>query len=279
MNIGQKFWILCGLTLTLCFLGSAIGTSSVRADTVLAALGDVGCKTVAKENLNNIGKADIPLLTVGDYLYKCSPSKIQKYWDAIRVKHGVYGNHDADTPTNKAFTIKNLGLGPKGWFSWRLGDIGIIGINQYAPYKIGTEQYNYVKDKTEQFITRPGINWIVYVFHEPIYTPTVEGGHGPNKLFRSVYEPIIKSVPNSLVIEAHNHVTAFGNIAGINQAICGGGGQGGDEVTNGQNGLNGWEWQMSDVFGYCLFEFHDDYATAKLIKTDGTTKETHTYTK
>jgi hypothetical protein len=265
MNFIQKLWIISALLLTLFFSGGAFSNSS--ADTSLIGLGDIGCKDNAKKNLNNIAASGIPLLGVGDIRYGCSISTIKPLWDAIAVKHSPYGNHDVESSTSKNFVKEIMQLGTKGWFSWRIADLGIIGINQYSDYKKGSEQYNYVQSKTTQFCGRTDISWVIYAMHEPYQTPSFGGGHGPNKLTRDNIGPIVQSCQdkneNVLVLEGHNHGVAFGNIQGINHAVCGGGGQGGDSLGS----LNGFEYGSTKA-GYCKFSFGETTATVQHIGTD-----------
>jgi hypothetical protein len=265
MNPLQKLWIISALLLTL-FLVSA-GFKSANADTSLIALGDIGCKDNAKKNLNNVAASGIPMLGAGDYRYDCKVSSIMPLWNAISVKHGPYGNHDVESSTSKTFTKTVMGLGDKGWFSWRIADLAIIGINQYSSYKQGSEQYNYIQSKTTQFCGRSDISWVIYAMHQPFQTPSFGGGHGPDKATRDTIGPIIKQCQdkqeNVLVLEGHNHGVAFGNVDGLNHAICGGGGQAGDTL----GGLNGFEYG-SIKSGYCKFSFGETTATVQHVDKD-----------
>ncbi len=261
MNPLQKLCIIVGLlALPLLF-------SSVNADTSLNAIADVGCKDNAKKNLNNLATANIPVLGAGDYKYGCSTSTIKPLWDKIAVKHGPPGNHEYDSSSSYNFAKSIMGISDKGYFSWRLGDIAIIGINQYVAYKQGSAQYDYIKSKTTQFCGRSDISWVIYAFHQPFQTPSFGGGHGPDKATRDIIGPIIKSCQakneNVLVLEGHNHGTAFGNVDGLNHAICGGGGQGGDTLGS----LNGFEYGTTK-FGYCQFSFGETTATVQHRGTD-----------
>jgi hypothetical protein len=266
MKTLNKLWIAATFSILL-FLSTAVIGSS-HADTAMIGLGDIGCKDSAKKNLGNIATSGIPMIGAGDYRYDCKVSSIQPLWDKISVKHGPYGNHDVESSTSKTFTKTNMGLGTKGWFSWRIADLAIIGINQYADYKKGSEQYTYLQSKTTQFCGRTDISWVIYTMHQPFQTPSFGGGHGPDKATRDNIGPIIKQCQatnnqNVLVLEGHNHGVAFGNVDGLNHAICGGGGQGGDTL----GGLNGFEYGSIKA-GYCLFSFGQTTATVQHRGTD-----------
>lgn len=264
----------------LCVCGIGITTVSTYADTALVAAGDFGCKTNAKTNLGNIAKDDAAnFLGLGDYLYNCSSSDVKRQWDNIKQeKHGVVGNHDDEKASSLNWMRNNLGLGLNGWFSWKINDIAIIGVNVYKDYEEGSLQHAYLERKTTQFCGRDDsmfspINWVIYAFHEPIQTPTVGGGHGLNKALRNVIEPLAESCgDNVLILEAHNHISAVGNVQGNNHALCGGGGQGGDSLGN----LNGFEWG-TEKFGYCHFNFLEDSIEFSFIGLDGTKLTSHTF--
>ena len=94
----DKISIVLSLTavLFLSVYAIAFTASSASADTELIAVGDVGCKSASLSNLKNIANSPDKqkLLAVGDIVYNCSPSSIQKNWDAIKQeKHSVLGNH------------------------------------------------------------------------------------------------------------------------------------------------------------------------------------------
>jgi calcineurin-like phosphoesterase family protein len=280
----DKISIVLSLTavLFLSVYAIAFTASNASATTELIAVGDIGCRSASLSNLKNIANsaAKEKVLGVGDIVYNCSPSSIQKNWDAIKQeKHSVLGNHDVEKSSSKAFMAKNFGLGPSGWFSWKINDIAIIGINDYRPFNEGSVQHTYLEQKTTQFCGRDDstlspINWVIYATHEPIQTPSVGGGHGPNKALRSVLESLAeKCGDNVLILEGHNHITAFGNVQGNNHALCGGGGFGGDDTGDSA----GFEFQTKK-FGYCQFSFGEDNIEAKLIGTDGKVIGTHRFT-
>ena len=281
MNPFQKLVIIIGLAL-LPLLSASI-VSNASADVTLNAVGDIGCKTNSIKNLQNLDKSTHTLLGLGDYLYSCSSSSVQKYYDGI-VKVGAKGNHE-DDGQGKIWAKNNFRYGDRGYGSWKLGDIGIIILDPYQSYKQGSTQYNYVKAKSEQFtfktdpttgqkVPRTDINWVLYAVHEPLWTPNVGGGHGPNTGLRSTYAPIITQYKGFL-LEAHNHITAFGVINSVPQVLCGGGGYGGDSLGS----LNGFSWGTSSQFGFCKLFFQKDKVIVQLIGTDNTVKHTHTFTK
>lgn len=277
VNRLNKLSIVLSLAAVLFLSSFAFGSGQSANGITIAAIGDIGCKSASISNLKNLDAANLVLLGLGDYLYRCSSSSVQKYYDGI-TKFGAKGNHE-DDGEGAGWAKTNFRYGDRGYGSWKYGDLGIIILDPYQSYKQGSTQYNYVKAKSEQFtfkivdgqkVPRTDIKQIIYAVHEPLYTPTVEGGHGPNTGLRAAYGPIIKQY-DGLLVQAHNHVTAFGTVDGIPQVVCGGGGYGGDSVGK----LSGWEFATAK-FGYCKFTFGDT-VKVDLIGTDNKIIRSHTW--
>lgn len=252
----------------------AFSFGNAQALTLVNAAGDFGCKSNSIANLKNLDASPLPLIGIGDYLYKCSLSSVQKYYDGIN-KVGAKGNHE-DQGQGKDWAKTAFRYFDRGYTSWILNDIAIIILDPYQSFDKNSNQYKYVVAKSEQFASRPGdLNWIVYVVHEPLWTPSAGGGHGPNKDMRSVYGPLIQKYKGFL-IEAHNHLTAFGTVENVPQALCGGAGYGGDTLGD----LNGWEWATATKFGYCKFEFQKNAIVGQLIgASDGKVIRSFTWAK
>lgn len=254
------------LILPVIFNGIAFGSD-------FNVMGDVGCKTASINNLKNLAGKPISFFGAGDYMYGCSPSgSLGTLWNNINSKKGVYGNHECQNGQQTSWASSTFVLSgcSKGYFAYvRGGDTAVIGINSYASYKPGSAQYKFVEQKTKFYTNQSTSMQIVYLFHEPIYTPTFSGGHSPNTGLRSAYLPLIKQY-DVFVISAHNHGTAFGTINGVKIAICGGGGYGGD----GGGSLNGFTYTTL-TFGYCNFHFEPGKIVAKLIGTSNQVVRTH----
>lgn len=243
------------------------------ADTTkMLAVGDIGCKSASIDNLANIAESKLPLMGGGDYMYKCHPGdkigsdRLGDFYAAIQDKVGAKGNHENDGQEEDwaAKTFQH----EQGYQAWRLdgskGELAFIVLDPYQSFNADSKQYKFVKEKVDKFAKDPTIDWIVFVVHEPLWTPDVGGGHPANTDLRKFYEPIIGPLDNAFLLQFHNHVMGAATIANINQAMCGGGGYGGDELL----GLNGWDW-ATDEMGYCSFTFKPDHIEADFIGTDG----------
>lgn len=261
-------------------------SQSASALVRLAAVGDIGCKDASIATLENLGESKLPLIGIGDYMYKCSPGdmvgdeggtggddRLGDLYADIEHKVGAEGNHEAEKGQQEQWAEDTFKY-PNDFAAWKLGDVGIIILNPYEDFKKGSDQYDFVVAKSMLFNANPKINWIVYVTHEPLYTPTVSGGHGANTALKDTYAPIIKKY-GGFLLEAHNHITAFGTINNINIAMCGGAGYGGDTLGK----LNGFSWATSKEFGYCDFTFMPNSIVAKMIGTDGNTVREHMFTR
>lgn len=274
------------------FLITAPAAQSAHADTILKAVGDVGGKSNSVKNLDNIARADKCFLGLGDYMYTSHPSTtvtvpsgqkttLGAMWNAVECKVGFPGNHEEENGQEEKWAESTFKYGTRGYGSWKLNDIAIIGLDPYSSYKKGSSQYTFVDAKLKQFtyknITtgekRTDINWIIMAVHEPLFTPSVSGGHSANSGLRDTYMPLLMKYDNTFLLQAHNHITSFGIINGVEMAICGGGGYGGDTIGS----LKGYAWGTSSIFGHCDFHFSKGNVDARLIGTDNTVKKEFPY--
>jgi Calcineurin-like phosphoesterase len=253
-----------------------LGIQSVHA-TELDLLGDIGTNAVAKRNLAILAKGNECLVGLGDYSYtKTVSSTQQKAWDGVECKIGVPGNHEEEKGESPAWAQKNFKY--QTYSAWRFKDVLILGLDPYSDFEKGSKQYNFIVEKYNQYKDRPGINWIIVASHPPMFTPTVEGGHGPDTALRDTYLPIFKGDDKVILAGAHNHVTAFGSVQGYNVVVCGGGGKGGDSV-GGEGKNSGFEFVTSEDFGHCDFQLDKNSATVLLVGDDGKEKGMHRFVK
>jgi Calcineurin-like phosphoesterase len=239
--------------------------------------GDFGTNTKAKQIVTSLAKGNECLLGLGDYQYQDSVSvENQKLWDSVKCKVGVPGNHELEKNEAKDWGAKNFAYGDRGYQSWKLLDrdpskpsVAVIGINTYTDFQKGSAQYDFIAKKIDQFQGRKDISWIIVASHEPIFTPTTGGGHGPNEKLRDVLLPLIKGIPNVIVAAAHNHITAYGVVQNTTNIVCGGGGKGGDTLGK----LNGFEYATAKDFGHCDLSLLPNNLKVALVGTDGTVKQ------
>lgn len=260
--------------LTLVVLVAIAQTAS--ASTKLIAVGDVGCKSAAVQNLKTIAKNGTAVLGLGDYSYKCSNATLKPLWDAVNDKVGVQGNHECEKSGQdglKAATVFGNGGCKGNSNAWKLGDVGIIGINQYANFKVGSTQYKNIINASEKFSHDPTIKHIAYAFHEPGHGLKCSGSHchKDDKTFATIYDPIIKKY-HGITLDAHTHLTGFGNPKGFATAQCGGGGEDSTKMKK----TTGFEYGSSKM-GYCLLDFQEDQIVAQHISSIGQVLHTHTY--
>jgi hypothetical protein len=275
----QKIGLVLVLVAAIVMAGIFFSQPSF-ALTKMAAVGDIGCKTDSISNLRNIADSGLPLLGLGDYMYNCHPGDIEEgkrlgdYYHDIWDKVGAEGNHEHENGQESQWAMDTFRY-PNGYAAWSLGNVGIIVMNPYLDFEEGSDQYDFIVAKSEKLDANPNIDWIVYVTHEPMWTPSVDGGHGPNTDLRDAIGPIVKGY-NGFLIQAHNHVTAFGTNDGVNQILCGGGGYGGDDIEK----LSGFDYATADDFGYCSLEFNtNNTAHVNLIGTDGQIVKSQIFTK
>lgn len=254
-------------------MGVAFGDANFKS------VGDVGCKTAAKQNLANLAKDGNSFFGAGDYSYKCSSSSIKPLWDKVPSKQLALGNHECEKSGQDALKVKsgyfsNGGCG-RGYGAFIRGNsVAVFVLNDYTSYKSGSSQYNYVANKLKQVSNMSNIIDIVFVFHEPIYPVPCSGSHchGLEKAaFKSTYEPLIKQY-HALVVQAHTHLTAFGTINGVRSAECGGGGEDGTSLNG-----NGAYTYVSNKMGFCYFHIHNGNTVVDHVGTNGQILHTHTW--
>jgi len=258
-------------------------SSQAFALTKLTMSGDFGGKSASVKNLQNIAKEKACFIGLGDYMYDKHPGsnvnnvRLGDLWNDIVCKIGYPGNHELIRNQEADWSAKTFKYGDLGYNSWKIRDIGIIGINPYEDFDQGSDQYNFVKRKATEFNSiRNDINWVVFAVHEPLFTPTTIGGHGPNTDLRDTYLSIIKSIDKKgvLLVQAHNHIVAVGTVNDLNMLVCGGGGYGGDQLGK----LNGYEWG-TDKMSYCVADFNANTVNAKVIDTNGATIRNQVFTR
>jgi len=247
--------------------------------TVVNFGGDWGCHKSAVNNVKLISDKKEPIFGAGDYGYGCDENTLKSMWDPIPKNYrvGVPGNHECEKGQNTgwaAATFAFVDCKVNGQ-SYKIGHVGIIGINDYSNYKVDSKQYNKVLTASAKFAADPNIYWIVYVFHEPTHGLGCTGGHCHKDKtdFAKIYDPIIKKY-GGLVVEAHTHLTGFGLIDGIAYAQCAGGGQGGTAL----NGLKGFAYGSSSM-GYCHATFDKNRALFEHISSNGPKLGDHLFTK
>jgi hypothetical protein len=271
-----KHFLLTILGAELILIAIALTINSVYA-IELDLAGDFGTTANAKKIVTDLAKGNECLLGLGDYQYQDTVSADnQKLWDSVECKVGVPGNHELEKNEAKDWGAKNFQYGDRGYQSWKLLDsntskpsVAVIGINTYTDFEKGSAQYDFIAKKIDQFHGRDDISWIVIASHEPIFTPTTGGGHGPNQKLREVLLPLIAGIPNVVVVAAHNHITAYGVVQNTTMIVCGGGGKGGDTLGK----LNGFEYATVKDFGHCDLSLVPHDLKVSLIGTDGTVKK------
>jgi hypothetical protein len=222
-------------------------------------VGDIGCKSGSIKNLDALGSDNVPLVGLGDYLYKCKPSDVQKKYDAIEQKKGVWGNHELEKNQGKAWAASNFNITGNGLMSWKIGHIQFFGLNVMND-KPSSAQFNDLKSKLPIANNDNNIWWIGIATHANLFTPSVSGGHKASKGYAPLLLPIISHCDKCFVASGHNHITAIGKVQNISNAIFGGGGDLGDKLKS----LNGFTYGI-DTASYGQLVFYQDHIVANVF--------------
>jgi len=130
----------------------------------------------------------------------------------------VPGNHEAWGPNNKAFVYNpQENSGTQDYYSFDVGDIHFIAINNSVAYTVGSPQYNWALNDLSTTAKR----WKIVFFHEPAYS---SGGHGSNTTMQSWVNNIFLPKGVDLVLNGHNHFYQRCQANGLNHLVIGGGG-------------------------------------------------------
>jgi hypothetical protein len=128
---------------------------------------------------------------------------------------GVLGNHENNGP--RYFEIFALPNNEK-WYSFDYGPCHFIGLSNYHPWNVGSEQYDWL----ENDLSSTSQPFKIVCFHEPIYCA---GGHSPRVDVREAWEPLFIDYGVQLVVQGHNHYYQRTNpINGITYIVTGGAG-------------------------------------------------------
>jgi len=160
------------------------------------------------------GKADL-VISAGDNAYGKNASKffdcIKRVDDkasppsSIGAKTRIcMGNHEyEDGSGGKVKEEKNhFGL-PNTYYSIEVGNVHVLFLDSESS-PTGSTQTNFADSDLNQASKDVKIDWIIVVFHRPLYTAS--GKHGPDESnMRTTYHPMFDKYGVDLVIQGHQH--------------------------------------------------------------------------
>ena len=131
---------------------------------------------------------------------------------------GTSGNHENWGPNNQAFFFSPPSTsGTPDYYSFDMGDVHFVSINNSVSYTVGGAQYNWVMNDLSATTKR----WKIVYFHEPAYS---SGGHGSNTTMQSWYSNIFIPKGVDMVFCGHNHFYQHCISGNLRQFVIGGGG-------------------------------------------------------
>lgn len=130
----------------------------------------------------------------------------------------VPGNHENWGLNNKAFVYNpDANSGTQDYYSFDIGDVHFVAINNSVTYTVGSAQYNWVMNDLSTTTKR----WKIVYFHEPAYS---SGGHGSNATMQLWTSNIFIPKGVDLVLNGHNHFYQHCISNGLRNIVIGGGG-------------------------------------------------------
>jgi predicted phosphodiesterase len=131
----------------------------------------------------------------------------------------IFGNHEigGEDYYYTLFETRNSFGSERNWWL-DLGQVGIIGIEQYATDWNDPEALVWLEAVLSQLQDK---RWLIFAHHEPMYTFS---NHGPWYEGRDVIQPMLEQYGVDLVLSGHNHCYERFQVNGIPYVVTGGGG-------------------------------------------------------
>ena len=203
----------------------------------VVAVGDIGMcseRTAVARTAALVDRFAGPLLLAGDLAYMQGTLQnfqdcFEPSWGRFRSRwHPVPGNHEYETAFaagyRQYFGESGGGAG-RTFYSFRTGDWLIVMIDSSISTRVGSEQYDFVRDTLR--MTRPPCT--LAVWHHPLFS---SGPNGPNNFMRDIWR-LLYEADADVVVAAHDHLyERFGkqdvdgrsDARGLRQFVAGTGG-------------------------------------------------------
>ncbi|MGD9533019.1 MAG: metallophosphoesterase [Candidatus Nitrosocosmicus sp.] len=244
--INFKFLFALVLITSFGFVGAVQAMS-------IAAVGDISCKSIGKDTVDNIAAHKPQLvLFLGDLSYKTSQDCFFDNSKELENNSKVLvtvGNHDRSSLSELS---KHYGIPSEGYYTYTFTDDAnitglIIVMNTEKDFERGSEQYEYVKDNLEN---SSSYDYKIIISHRNFIS--CKCVHSPDVDY-TIYQDLFKKYGVSLVLSGHNHnYQRFAPIDNVTYIVNG---LGGKEVYNLKNADEynkkfKFESKFNDASGY-----------------------------
>jgi hypothetical protein len=183
-----------------------------------AAVGDWGCTPDTRNTINNmVSKSPELIVGLGDYAYNdtsadCWLKMIKPIHDKMKI---TIGNHDnvTSSPLILKQLMNSFGMS-KEYYSFNYENVHFTVMSTELPFGIGSDQYNFVNKDLADAASDPNIDWLVVIYHKPVYiSPNEHLSYPDNKTasvqpmitLRNVYHPLFLEYGVDLVLQGHQH--------------------------------------------------------------------------
>ena len=186
------------------------GGSGTIVDYTMAAVGDTRCGSTAQSIMGHIVNRNVDIFQpLGDYTYTSSAdcwfditSQLKSKIKAINI-----GNHDDaedESDSLRARYLQEYGQ-QLPYSSYTFRNTFVLNLYTYAPYGYGSTsaQFEYAKQQLQAARANAAIDWIIVLFHKPIYTAA--SNHSGLADFREIYHPLLDQYKVDICLSGHVH--------------------------------------------------------------------------
>lgn len=170
----------------------------------IIAAGDWYCNHETQRTIDNVihTNPDV-IITTGDHVKDvetadCWISMSKHIKDKIKI---AVGNHDIEWQSVYQQIVDFHQLG-NPFYSHDFQNIHFISLSTEHPFKIGTQQYEFIKSDLEKASQNSSIDWIIVHQHKAFYS-TKQDKKEANDL-RDTYQSLFQKYDVDLVLSSHN---------------------------------------------------------------------------
>lgn len=236
----------------------------------IAAVGDISCNKNGNSTIEQIinSKSQI-VLFLGDLVYRDDPTCFFENTSPLEKSSKILvsiGNHDVgkDSQLRKQI-LQHYKLDPKGYYAYHFDDKNnqtglVLVMDTQSQWKMGTEQYNFVKNQLEQ---SEKYKHKIIISHKNFVTCYCH--HRPLADLYDTYHSLFAKYNVDLVMSGHNHnYQRFSPVDNVTYVVNGLGGVGQYELKPDHNRKIGFD----NTFGYLVLDSNDKGIIGKFISHD-----------
>ncbi|CAN5518343.1 hypothetical protein BH18THE1_BH18THE1_03540 [soil metagenome] len=175
----------------------------------VVAAGDFGCGKNANKTVSNmLGKEQEVVLALGDLSYRKSPDCWFDLFSQLetdsRARIAIGDNEMYPLKFDQYLNHFNM---TKPYYSFDYSNVHFLAMatakNKEIPYKVGSEQYDFVKNDLKKAKQNKDIEWIIVYQFRAFYSSNTT--HPGLDELQDTYHELFAKYGVDLVLQAHNH--------------------------------------------------------------------------